>query len=321
MNNEQNKNDYGGWFFFEVVGLFLIILCVLFFGNSIWQKITQLSILRNINVSISNQIQNPSGQAVPLQEVKNLGYDFYVGQIDDPNTNDLTDDLKNQITQIVYNAHFPESMLQNMPIIILNSLDVTGNQYISIDGKNLDVGTLGPEFLSEGGFYETYQNGATAIFINKTTLIQNNLTGILTHELGHAVGSTLTPQDWQKFYQLRDIASGTPQETGNWYLSPAEDFAEVYKNTFTGLDIMTHYGINSSAAKQTLLNVNEGNEAKYAQVLAQEQAKAAVIREVLSQNKISNPTSIDYSADSVYLYTVSQATKDFIVGIMNQLNK
>jgi hypothetical protein len=125
----QNKNDYNGWFFFEVVGLFLIILCVLFFGNSIWQKITQPSILKNISVSISNQIQNPSGQGIPLQEVKNLGYDFYVGQIDDPNVNDLTDDLKNQITQIVYNAHFPESMLQNMPIIILNSLDVTGNQY------------------------------------------------------------------------------------------------------------------------------------------------------------------------------------------------
>jgi hypothetical protein len=49
-----------------------------------------------------------------------------LGQID--SSNDLTDDLKNQITKIVYDAHFPQSILTNLPIIIVNNLALTGNQ-------------------------------------------------------------------------------------------------------------------------------------------------------------------------------------------------
>ena len=205
------------------------------------------SLKQNVFKAILPQTQSQtpaqSGHNVPLQEVKNLGYDFYVGQIDNPDTNDLTDDLKNQITKIVYNAHFPETMLKNMPIIILNSLDVTGDQYISIGGKNLEVGNLTPAFLSEGGYYETYQDGSMVIFINKATLTQNGLTETLTHELGHAVGSTLTTQDWATFYQLRNIPAGTAQETSSWNLSPAEDFAEVYKYTYTGIAVRTFFGL------------------------------------------------------------------------------
>ena len=55
---------------------------------------------------------------MPIQEVKNLGYDFYLGQIEEPGVNDINDDVKNQITKVVYDTHFPETLLKSTPIII-----------------------------------------------------------------------------------------------------------------------------------------------------------------------------------------------------------
>ena len=185
----------------------------------------------------------PSGHNVPLQEVKNLGYDFYLGQIEEPGVNDINDDVKNQITKVAYDTHFPESLLKNTPIIILNNLALTGDQYISAQNARLHVPELKADFLSEGGFYAPYATNTAVIFINKSSITKGQLIDVLAHELGHAIGSTLTDSQWKTFYQLRNIPASTPRAGTNWNLSPQEDFAEVYKNVFTGEDVRTFYGL------------------------------------------------------------------------------
>jgi RNA polymerase subunit RPABC4/transcription elongation factor Spt4 len=198
---------------------------------------------QNNAIAPSSNRPTSNGTQVPLQEVKNLGYDFYVGEIESSGTTNITDDLKNQITKIAYTAQFPISLLKSVPIIILNNLALTGNQYVSVPIGNLKIPDLKPDFLSEGGIYGTFTGGGAIIFINKPIIAQGQLTEVLTHELGHAVGSKLTDQDWTKFYQLRGIPAGTARHGTNWNLSPEEDFAEVYKNVFTGIAVRTYYGL------------------------------------------------------------------------------
>jgi hypothetical protein len=213
------------------------------------------------------------------------------------------------------------------------------------------VGSLTGAFLAEEGYYATYQDGATAIFINKTTLTRNDLVDTLTHELGHAVGSTLTAQDWTKFYQLRDIPSGTPQETATWNLSPAEDFAEVFKYTFTGIAIRTYYGLlvpshdglefscqtvyqnlYSSYAPQYAPQMDMTNPLGILNYSPPTSAQTHAIEAQISANPqmqscrrkvMNNPSEYpaDWELGTPYTYTVSQATKDFVNGIVNRLNQ
>lgn len=180
---------------------------------------------------------------ITLEQVNNLGYTFYLGQIDNPSAAPISDTMKNDITRIVYNSKFPKSLLEKVPIIFVNNLALKPGQYIATPSGNMKVMDFGAGFLYEGGVYATYESGNFIIYINNDVLAKDSLTNILTHELGHAIGSTLTGADWTKYYGLRNIPIGTPRESGLWNLSPAEDFAEVYKNTFTGLGVRTYYGL------------------------------------------------------------------------------
>jgi hypothetical protein len=295
----------------------------------------------NLNKSSNNS------KEVLLQQVNNLGYTFYLGQID--NTNNITDTFKNQITKIVSDAHIPKSILKNTPIIILNSLALTGGQYVREPTGALDnVPTLTPNFLSEGGLYGTYGNSSSSaaiIYLNKS-IIASDLTGTLTHELGHAVGSKLTDVDWKKFYQLRNIPTNTPRQGTNWYTSPQEDFAEVFKYTFTGIAVRTYYGLlapsNPSGSEMALTscyqlyqdlydsyapkfdwsNVMNPNPAKidYAAIEAKITANSKM--QNCRRNVLANPSKYpdDWEFGTPYTTSVSQATKNFIVSIVNKLN-
>jgi hypothetical protein len=107
---------------------------------------------------------------------------------------------------------------------------------------------LKPDFLSEGGLYVSYTTNTAVIFINKSTISNGHLADVVAHELGHAIGSTLTDSQWKTFYQLRNIPAGTTRAGTNWNLSPQEDFAEVYKNVFTGGTVQTFYGLLERAS-------------------------------------------------------------------------
>jgi len=217
--------------------LALIGILIYFSPHQIWQSLFSTAV-----PTVFNPPQTISGHEVRLETVKNLGYEFSLGQIDTAGTNNLTDDFKNQVTKIVYDAHFPQSVLSKIPIIVLNNLALTGDQYIKTSSGILKIPELKGDWLSEGGIYGTFTNGTGVIFINKPIIAKGQLTEVLTHELGHAIGSKLTDQDWQKYYQLRGIPAGTARHGTNWNTSPDEDFAEVYKNTYTGIPIRTYYG-------------------------------------------------------------------------------
>jgi hypothetical protein len=296
------------------------------------------------------QVRTNSGTQVALQEVKNLGYDFFVGEIETSGTTNINDDLKNQITKIAYTAQFPTSLLKNVPIIILNNLALTGDQYISVPAGNLKVPDLKPDFLSEGGIYVTFNGGSSVIFINKPIIAQGQLNEVLTHELGHAVGSKLTDQDWVKFYQLRNIPSSTVRHGTNWNLSPEEDFAEVYKNVFTGLAVRTFYGqliprigdIEMGSCMTVYMDAQNRYTPKaetdpndpgawlkamqnppkvdYAAVSAQANAdsKVQACRKDVMLNQTAHQS--DWSYGVPYKSSVGPATKSFITGIMNRLN-
>jgi hypothetical protein len=213
-----------------------------------------------------------------------------------------------------------------------------------------NVPALTPNFLSEGGLYGTYGNGSSSsaiIYLNKS-IIASDLTGTLTHELGHAIGSKLTDADWKKFYQLRNIPTNTPRQGTNWYLSPQEDFAEVFKYTFTGIAVRTYYGLlapsNPSGSEMALSSCHEIYQNLY-------DSYAPKVDMSNYLNSIMNPVKIDYAAieakitanskmqtcrrnvfanpskypddwefGTPYKTSVGQAAKDFIVSIINKLN-
>ena len=328
-----------------------LILGILFVGLYLWSGGIPTSIRQNFNRILPQQIQSPvqnqSGHQVPLQEVKNLGYDFYVGEIDTPGTTNLTDDIKNQITKIAYNGHFPSSLLKTIPIIILNNLALTGDQYISVPAGNLKVPDLKPDFLSEGGIYVTFTNGPSVIFINKPIIAQGQFTEVMAHELGHAIGSKLTDQDLIKFYQLRGIPTGADRHGTNWNLSPEEDFAEVYKNVYTGIDIRTyfgelipHMGINYAdmgSCMLTYMNAESAYTPKadptnpsawlnppkvdYTMVATKANAdpKVQACRKDVMLNQSSHAS--DWAYGIPYKSIANQTTKDFISSIVERINK
>lgn len=321
--------------------LILVIIGILIYysPHRIWQNLFSKTV-----PSVFTPPQNVSGHEIPLQEVKNLGYTFLIGQIDSAGTNNLTDDFKNQVTKIIHTAHFPQSILNNLPIIVLNNLALTGDQYVKTSAGILKIPELKADWLSEGGMYATFTNGSPVIFLNKPIIAQGQLVEVLTHELGHAIGNKLTDQDWQDYYSLRGITEGTPRRGTNWNLSPVEDFAEVYKNTFTGIEIRTFHGqlvprlgtdigscgiIHLNTTKSYLPKIDPKNpvDAFTGQASADysvADAKANLDPKVLAcrRDVLVNPSThqSDWMFGTPYKSTVTKETKEFIISILNHFN-
>lgn len=347
-------------------------------GLSIWKSISLFILILaffGLIISLTSSIQNPSKfrelknfltqilnrglflstdtipptgnpKQVPIREVNNLGYVFLLGEIEESRTTNITDDFKNQITKIAYTTSFPKELLKVTPIVIINNLALSSDLYISTPNGNLKVPELGGHFLSEGGLYASYPNNAV-IYINKTTLTSKRLTEVLAHEFGHAIGAKMTDQEWAKFYQLRNIPNGADKSGTSWNMSPQEDFAEVYKYTFTGLVVRTYWGFIEPMFGDTDLT---GACQKIYFDLQSEYSPKADLSNPLNfftnsqnvdfesiQSKISadhriqncrrdvmaNPSKYqsEWGFVTPYKSYVNQATKDFIVGVAERINK
>ena len=114
---------------------------------------------------------------------------------------------------------------------------------------------------------------------------------MLAHELGHAIGSTLSDSQWKTFYQLRNIPSGAPRAGMNWNLSPEEDFAEVYKNVFTGGDVSTFYGL-----LMPTMGVDMACEDVYQQAYQSYLPKYDMNNPMSWMKSITGTSKIDYTA-------------------------
>ena len=284
----------------------IIIIILLTTGLIIFTNYILKSVLgkNKLNTIITNLDKS---KEISPKEVNNLGYTFYLGEIDNGNSI-INDTLKNEITKIIYDSKFPKSLLKNTAIIITNSLAIKPNQYIKMGNIKLSLYNFGSSFVCEGGIFEQYSNGKYAIYINKDFIINKkmSLKEILTHELGHIIESKLTTDDWKKYYSLRNIPTNTELDKNEqlWNLSPREDFAEVYKNTFTNIDVRTFYGDLKPVWGFDLICGDKGSQSCRIKVL-------------------SNPEKYpdDFKLGSPYESTVNQKTKDFIKSIINKLNK
>jgi len=284
--------------------------------------------------------------AISLQQINNVGYSFYIGQIDYADAAPLSDDIKNNVTQIIYKANVPKSLLNNVAIIIVNTLAVSQYQIIEAPSGNFAMPSFTPDFMSGGGIYSQYSSKFSFIFINKTML--GNLSEILTHELGHHISSQLTDAEWTKYYQFRKIPANTARQGTDWTTSPMEDFAEVYKNVYTGLKIKTYYGLltpsNSTlyeiACKKTTTGALSPSSSSYGESASN--SYESLIRDMQSRlssmgedKNISNtdlqacrrdvllhPEKYpnDWRLGTPYYSVVDQTTKDFITQIISRLN-
>lgn len=292
-----------------------------------------------------SDISVPNEKIITLQQVENVGYSFYLGQIDYPSTAPLGDTTKNNITQIIYKANFPKNLLKSVGIIIVNTLAVSEYEYIKTSEGKISMPSFSPDFITGGGIYSGKFGKMSLIVINKTKL--SSLSEILTHELGHHIGAQLTSEEWGKYYELRGIPSTTSRRGTNWGLSPQEDFAEVYRSIFTGSKVRTYYGLlvksgyfyseetcgelydrlmdNYKKAKYP--NTDPWNMSWDMLFLTEEEAGITsnvelqnCRREVLSnQEKYSADWSLSFSGPPYYSI-VDQATRDFMTQIINRLN-
>lgn len=287
-------------------------------------------------------------QKVSLRKIDNVGYSFYIGQIDYPDTPPINDDLKNSITQVIYKAKFPKSLLINMGIVIINTLAVSSVQYINTPYGEIDLPEFNPDFMTGGGIYSQNFNQMSLIFINKAKL--DSLSNILTHELGHHIGSQVTADEWKKYYQLRKIAADTPLNNQIWNLSPKEDFAEVYKYIFTNQPIQTYYGLLSpknnfielagacgniySKLRNSYIEKKYGSELQMAIVrlkMGGEDIEKDIENSISSNSELQNcrkrvlldpeSYSTDWRFGTPYYSVVDQSTKNFIIQIIQKLNQ
>jgi len=158
----------------------------------------------------------PTNQNIVLQKVDNVGYQFYLGQIDHSDAPPLNDDIKNAITETIYKSKFPKKLLNNIGIIIVNTLAITPEKRIKTPYGEISIPSFPPVFLSGGGLYTRYHKPMSLIFINSKKICDssiemleealgrkinsssscyvdtNFLSKPLTHELGHHVGSLMT---------------------------------------------------------------------------------------------------------------------------------
>jgi len=329
------------WILWAVVVIWLIYMICIWSFYFFKIKKTDIN-SESKTTQTTHTLITSSAEMIPLQKISNVGYTFYLGQIDYPSAAAITDQTKNDITQIIYDAKFSKNLSQNIAIIITNTLAASTNQYFDSPFGKVKMVQLPPVFLQGGGAYSQHIGNLSFIFINKNQLNSSRLNDILTHELGHYIGSLLTAADWEQYYNLRQIPTGTPLYTSNWMLSPGEDFADVYKNVFTKEKVQTYYGLliktndnfpenecgkiydklmknyiakkysNTDSWNIPILSVKEADT----NITSNKELQDCRRKVLLDSEKYSE----DWRFVVPYYSSVSQATKTFVINTINKLN-
>lgn len=225
-----------------IIGL-LIIIGFYFFNGSNTKSSSRTfdSISDGINGSATNlQKERPlptsgtqanarGGKTYSTQDNNFWGYEFYTSNVDKSGNIDIGSNSKQKIAHLLNALKYPKSLTKKLIIINLDPTIVGENDAIQVPWTGRPALLLSATTMEDSGSFSKIGEGAV-IFLNYSS---NYDDATLTHELGHYIGAQLTDAEWGKFYKLRNIASGTPKMSNTWEQSPTEDFAEVYKATYS----------------------------------------------------------------------------------------
>jgi hypothetical protein len=285
--------------------------------------------------SLAVQTNSVGTKTYPFERIDLWGYTFYTSKIDGGGSVDIGSQNKQTIGKLLVSLSFPPDLTNSLGI-------VAADPTLMKSGDQFQVPWLGTmqiplAFQPEGGLYTQIGSGAL-IFLNGGYDLS-----VLTHELGHQIGSHMTDQEWSQYYKLRGISASAPRRSGNWNLSPEEDFAEVYRTTYgQGGPIQTHYGLlmasNDSSYSDFISSCSdEYNQAQQDYIKAhstsspysfslpssdmlkkaEEAANSSPVVQVCRRdnNKASPFGGV------LYTYQVSPATKQFIQNIVTSLKQ
>jgi len=245
---------------------------------------------------------NDDPNAYHLENNNLFGYEFYTAKIDSSGNITLSSEQKQSIANLLKYLNFPTKLTKTLAILIVDPTVVKPTDHLNIPWAN---GSATMQLQAQAGSQQGVAGGAV--------IVLNNLSGIdlatLTHELGHVIGGQLTNEEWNQYYKLRGIPSGTQRYSTNWNQSPNEDFAEVYKNTYrpnnsAEWNVKTEYG--TLAATSDFLEASTPCAYK----------QGAELQSCRVQNRNAN-----FYGTPVYVVQVSEATKQFVKDVVAKLRR
>lgn len=255
------------------------------------------------NLPLTETKINKDGTKIYALEKNDIfGYQFYTAKIDSSTSIDIGSEPKQRIARLLNTLTFPKRLTKNLAIINVDPAAAKPTDKLNIPwgGMNATI-AIQPMVGSYQGVY-----GGSVISLN-------NLTGyslsVITHELGHHIASQMNDAEWSQYYKLRGIPASTPRSGSNWNLSPNEDFAEVYKNTYRQGDsgewqVKTEYG--------AIIPNSEFLEMS---------TPCGMIRDSTELESCRKKNvGADFYGTPVYSRQVSESTKQFIKSIIARLH-
>lgn len=317
------------------------------------KAITSKAVPNNINsLAVQN---NPDGSKLyPVQYINLWGYEFYTSKIDKSGDIDIGSEAKQNIAKLLKKLTIPPTLTKKLIIVHVDPTLVYQGDRIQIPWVKEKISiSLQPE----GGTHQEVYGGSVIalnnlvsndsaanqaqnsdaldqMFLQGVLLAEQQ--GVLVHELGHLIGSQLTDVEWKRYYKLRGIPSGTARRSSNWNMSPFEDFAEAYKNTYGYGDVRTLFGtlIETGTGDMTTpcmeISVNLQNEWRTKHPIKDNEEYLIYSPSKMDEAKAaihSDPTlqacrrkNIKGQFGTNYVSEVNETTKKYIESIVTRLN-
>lgn len=316
---------YSNWFIIVLFGFSMVL------GTFAWMYDKNKFIFSEDKSSEVNIYTD--GSKIYSTEYNNLwGHEFYTSKIDQSGSVDIGSVSKQRIAKLLNSLSFPPRLTQKLLFVHVDPTITKPNDKVKIPWAGGDASIA---LQPQGGSYQKIYGGSV-IALNNLISFNHSL---LTHELGHIIGSELTNEEWKQYYKLRNIPSDASWD-GDWKLSPGEDFAEVYKAVYISSPVMTQYGLlvpasifeietpcfeMASKIEQEYIKKNSTptNISGFGTISGElrEKAKDATTRnsEVQSCRRANNKPD-SFLGEMLYINQLDDATVKFIKNIINRLN-